>query len=205
VWLIVVAAVLVVVAVAATAVLLTHRSAGDTTPPPTPTPTATKPTAPTHTPTPSPTVPAGYHRSTGPAGSSIAVPAGWTRQVRGSSSVLWKQPSTGAYIQVDAIPWGVEDPVEHWRVFEHEVRAKNTLPGFQEIRLSDRFSARGWTASDLEYTWNTRDHGTMRAIDRGFTANGRQYAILVAAPMGQWARYPAVLDGAFGSFQPATG
>jgi hypothetical protein len=201
-----VAAVLVVVAVAATAVLLTHRSAGDTTPPPTPTPTAAKPTAPTHTPTPTPgpTVPAGYHRSTGPAGSSIAVPAGWTRQAR-ENSVLWKQPSTGAYIQVDAIPWGVSDPVEHWRVFEHEVRAKNVLPGFQEIRLSDRFPARGWSASDLEYTWNTRDHGTMRAIDRGFTANGRQYAILVAAPMGQWARYSTVLDGVFGSFQPATG
>ncbi|GLY91367.1 serine/threonine-protein kinase [Actinoallomurus iriomotensis] len=204
-WLIVVAAVLVVVAVAAAVVLITHHSAGDTGPSPTPKPTTPTTPAPTPTPTPSATVPAGYHRSAGPVGSSIAVPDGWTHQPRGTSSALWKDPSTGAYIQVDAIPWGVKDPVEHWHIFEQEVQAKHVLPNFREIRLGGRFSPRGWPASDLEYTWTTADHGTMRAVDRGFTANGRQYAILVAAPESQWGRYSQVMNGVFGSFQPAAG
>ncbi|MFB9840339.1 hypothetical protein, partial [Actinoallomurus acaciae] len=201
VWLVVVAVVLVV-AVATATVLLTRHSADGSGPSPTPTPTV--PTA-GRTATAGPTVPAGYHRSAGPEGTSLAVPAGWTREARGSSSVLWKQPSTGAYVQIDTIPWGVKDPVEHWHVFEREVQAKNVLPGFRELRLSGRFSPRGWPASDLEYTWTTSDHGTMRAIDRGFTVNGRQYAVLVAGPASRWDSYPGVMDGVFGSFQPAGG
>jgi serine/threonine protein kinase len=209
-WLIVLAVVLVV-AVAAAAVLLTRGSADGSGPSSTPTrtvptqsPTSSPTSSPTPSPPPGPTVPAGYRRTAGPTGSSIALPPGWNRQTR-ENSVLWKQPSTGAYVQVDAIPWGVEDPVEHWHVFEREVQAKNVLPGFRERRLSGRFSYRGWPASDLEYTWTTSDHGTMRAIDRGFTANGRQYAVLIAAPAGSWPRYADVVQGVFGSFQPAGG
>jgi eukaryotic-like serine/threonine-protein kinase len=202
--LIAVAAVLVV-AVAAAAVLLTRHSAGGSSAKPSPTPTPA-PTTPTPSPslTPGPTVPAGYHRSQGPGRSSIAVPAGWTRQVLGPSSVRWTQPGTGAHIQVDSIPWGVDDPVEHWRNFAGEVRAKGTLSDFQQIRLSGRFAPRGWPASDLEYTWSS-DHGTLRALDRGFTANGRQYAILVAAPSGQWVHYATMMNGLFGSFKPGEG
>ena len=91
----------------------------------------------------------------------------------------------------------------HWRGFEAEVTSKNNLPGYRRIRLSGRFAARGWPASDLSYTWQTRDHGTMRAADRGFTANGRQYAILVAAPAAEWSRYAGLLEQVFESFQPA--
>ncbi len=116
------------------------------------------------------------------------------------ASVRWTDPSTGAQIQVDTIPWGTADAADHWRNFAREVRAKNTLPGFQELGLRDHTVVQRWPAADLEYTWETRDHGRLRALDRGFTANGRQYAILVAAPAGQWSRYefmPAVISDAF--------
>jgi hypothetical protein len=199
----IVALVVLLVAGLATVFLLSqhraHGTPGPTPPPPTPTPTAT----PTPTPTiPRPKTPPGFRRAAGPDGSRIAVPAGWTRQVIGPHSVRWTQTSTGAHIQVDAIPWGTPDPVAHWRKFEREVVAKNTLPGFHSTRLSQRFQARGWPASDLEYTWSTRDHGTLRAVDRGFTAGGRQYAILVAAPSGQWSSYSGVMGSIFDSFQP---
>jgi hypothetical protein len=45
----------------------------------------------------------------------------------------------------------------------------------------------------------------MRAIDRGFTANGRQYAILVAAPAGQWSHYAEMMNAVFAGFRPAKG
>lgn len=199
--LIVALAVLLVAGVTAF-VLLSHRSKhgppgpGSSTPPPVTTP------SPTPTPTPGPTTPVGFRRSSGPDGSKIAVPSGWIRQVIGPHSVRWTQFSTGAQIQVDSIPWGMSDPVAHWRRFEREVVAKNTLPGFHEMGLSERFDARGWPASDLEYTWSTRDHGTLRAYDRGFTAGGRQYAILVAGPSGQWSRYSGLMSTIFDTFQP---
>ena len=47
------------------------------------------------------------------------------------------------------------------------------------------------------------DRGTLRAHDRGFTANGHQYAILVAAPAGQWSRYSGLVTSVFDTFQPA--
>jgi serine/threonine protein kinase len=196
--------VVLLVAGVATFVLLSHKSASGSpdpkpsTPPASATPTPTPP--PTRTP--DPAMPAGFHRSKGPDGSTAAVPAGWTRQNIGLHSVRWTQTSTGAQIQVDAIPWGVADPAAHWRQFEREAVAKNNLPGFHEIRLSDSFDARGWLASDLEYIWSTRDHGTLRAYDRGFTAGGRQYAILVAGPSGRWSRYSDLMTPIFESFQP---
>jgi serine/threonine protein kinase len=197
--LLIVAAVLVVAAVVAAAVLLTRHSAkgspGRTSPTATPSPT---PTA-----SPRPTLPAGFRWSSGPDGSRVAVPAGWTRQVVGPSSIRWTQASTGEQIQMDTIPWRVADPVEHWRRFEGEVRAKNTVPGFNATRISDRFTPRGWPAADLTYSWLTRDYGTMRAIDRGFTANGRQYAILVTAPAQHWSKDAGLLNTIFDSFQPA--
>jgi hypothetical protein len=192
---VVVVVVLLAAATAAAILLSRHKANGSgAQTPPTPTPTPS--------PTLSPTVPAGFHRTNGPVGSSVAVPAGWTRQVLSDKSVRWTQTSTGAHIQVDSIGWGTSDPVAHWRQFEHEVVAKNTLPGFHETRLSGLIAPRGWPAADLEYTWSTRDHGTLRAYDRGFTEGGRQYAILVAAPSGQWGRYSDLPEAIFNSFQP---
>jgi serine/threonine protein kinase len=198
-------AVVVVVAGVCTALLLMRRSAHGSPDPTLSSPaTSTSPsTGPSASPTPSPALPAGFTRSAGLDGSSLAVPVGWTRRQRGPSSVIWIQPGTGAYIQMDDIPWGVAGPVEHWRRFEEDVLAKNALPGFREIRLSGRLDLRGWPAADLVYTWRTRDHGTMRAADRGFTVNGRQYAILVASPGRRWAGYSGMLKSIFDSFQPA--
>jgi serine/threonine protein kinase len=201
--LLIVAAVLVVAAVVSATVLLMRDSAtgspGRASASPAPT------LAPTPPPTSRPLLPAGFHWADGPVGTRIAVPRGWTRRVVGSNglSVRWTQASTGGQIQLDSIPWGVAGPVEHWRRFEGEVRAKNALPGYSRIDLSGPFTKRGWQGADLSYTWVTRDHGTLRATDRGFTANGRQYAILVAVPAADWSRHATLVDKIFRSFQPA--
>jgi hypothetical protein len=205
-----IALVFLLVVAACVVVLLTHHSAdsasGSTSPTPT-TPTtltrsATPATSLTPRSSPSDPVPPGYQRSEGPAGASLLVPTGWTRQVL-KNSVRWTQPSTGAQIQLDTTPWDYADPVEHWKEFERQVRAKNSLPGFHEVRISDRFTtSRGWPASDLEFTYQTRDHGTIAATDRGVTVNGRQYAIFVAYPYSSRNRYPDIAGRITDSFQP---
>jgi eukaryotic-like serine/threonine-protein kinase len=149
----------------------------------------------------SPAVPVGFVRAVGPSGSTLVVPAGWVRRVIGDSSVQWADQVTGAHVQVDTIPWAVADPVEHWRRFQVEAVRRGTLPGFRLIRLGGRFSARGWETADLEYGWRSR-RGRLRAHDRGFTANGRQYSILVAGPAERWVSYSRYMDVLFGSFQP---
>jgi serine/threonine protein kinase len=165
---------------------------------------AASPSAPSPPADSTPAVPPGFNRSHGPGGATLAVPHGWTRQAsRSGASVRWMDTATGAHVQVDTIPWGVQDPVDHWRVFEKDAVRNKTLPGFEPIHLGDRFAPRGWPAADLEYTWLTKGRGTLRAYDRGFTANGHQYAILVAAPADRWSRYSGFLDTIFASFQPA--
>jgi serine/threonine protein kinase len=160
-------------------------------------------TPPGSPPGPPPGVPAGYQRSGGPEGATLAVPPGWTRKVRSAASVTWSDPVTGAYVQLDSIPWGVTDPVEHWARFTNEVVSKKRLPGFRRTRLGPRFVARGWPAADLEYTWMSATYGRLRAYDRGFTAGGRQYAIMVAAPEVQWSRYSGLVNTTFTTFRPA--
>lgn len=150
-----------------------------------------------------PAVPAGFVRSVGPQGARLVVPVGWARRVVGGSTVQWIDPATGAHVQVDSIPWGVADPVEHWQRFRVEVVQRGTLPGFRFVRLGPRFSARGWQAADLEYTWRSR-RGRLHARDRGITAGGRQYAILVAAPVARWPAYAGYMDVIFGSFRPGS-
>jgi serine/threonine protein kinase len=202
-WLIVAMVVLVAV-LAVVGVLLMRHAAGGSSDSPSPSPSPTPP-RPTPTPSRSAITPAGWSRVQGPGGTSIALPAGWIRQMVKPESVQFVQRATGAQVQMDAIPWGVADPAEHWRRFAGEVKAKKTLPVFRELRLSGPFPARGWSAADFEYTWLTRDYGTLRGYDRGFTANGRQYAILVAGPAGQWDRFAGLPKTIFDSFGPPGG
>jgi hypothetical protein len=147
-------------------------------------------------------IPAGYERSEGPGGATLAVPRGWTRKVVTDASVTWSDPATGAYVQVDSIPWGVTDPVEHWARLTKDVVSKKRLPGFRQTRLGPRFVERGWAAADLEYTWMSATYGRLRAYDRGFTAGGHQYAILVAAPEIRWSRYAGLVKTTFMTFRP---
>jgi serine/threonine protein kinase len=195
---------LVVVVVLAVVVALAYRAAHSEprdarADPPPASPTASLVTSPPDT----PGVPAGYQRSDGPGGATLAVPRGWTRRARSDASVTWSDPVTGAYVQLDSIPWGVTDPVEHWTRFTNDVVSEKRLSGFRRTRLGPRFTARGWPAADLEYTWMSATYGRLRAYDRGFTAGGHQYALLVAAPQIRWSRYSGLVNTTFTSFRPA--
>jgi serine/threonine protein kinase len=190
------------VAVAAVTFLLYGPARSSSNRPSVSSPSVSSPSTPSPPADSTPAVPPGFGRSHGPGGATLVVPHGWTRQAIGAS-VRWMDAATGAYVQMDSIPWGVQDPAEHWRRFQQEVAQKRTLPGFKPLREGDRFVDRGWPAADLECTWLTKSRGPLHGYDRGFTANGHQYAILVAAPADTWSRYSGYLDTIFASFQPA--
>ncbi|MCO5997777.1 protein kinase [Actinoallomurus sp. WRP9H-5] len=191
--------VLVAAGIAVAAVI--HNSGGGGRP--APYDAATKQSTPTPRPSPTrspaPTVPAGYHKVTAQDGATLVVPKGWEHQTNGPQSELWIDQATGNRVEVDTIPWGTSDPVQHWVKWGHD--APQHLPGFQWVSSPTSVTERGWKAGDAEYSWNAGSHGKLYAIDRGFTVNRTQYAIMAAA--GSRSAAGTYFGAAFKFFRPA--
>ncbi|WP_243723320.1 serine/threonine-protein kinase [Actinomadura sp. 7K507] len=132
------------------------------------------------------------------SGFSIGVPPGWRRSVQGAS-VIWTDPASSAYIQVDQTPWS-GDPYEHWLEWERQAVADGKLKNFDRISLT-RTSVAGVPAADIEFTWS-RD-GVTRARDRGVIVDGRPYAVVVAVPAAQWNENEALVKNVLDTFRPS--
>ena len=142
-------------------------------------------------------LPDGLVPASGP-GYSIGIPRGWKRSVQGAS-VIWTDPASSAYIQVDRTPWS-GDPYEHWLEWERQAVADGKLKNFDRISLT-RTSVGGVPAADIEFTWS-RD-GVTRARDRGVIVNGRPYAVVVAVPASQWNENEALVKNVLDTFRPS--
>ncbi|SNR28745.1 serine/threonine-protein kinase [Actinomadura mexicana] len=174
------------------------QAAGQTTPV-----TQTTPTASSDDPAPTPgpsgqRLPDGLVRASGP-GYTIAVPRGWRRSVQGNS-VVWTDPASSAYVQVDRTVWS-GDPYEHWVTWEREAIADGKLQGFQRIGEITRTTVAGRPAADIEFTWS-RSGGT-RAKDRGVMVDGRPFAVVVAVPTSQWNENETLVNNVLDTFQPS--
>ncbi|MGI5206989.1 protein kinase domain-containing protein [Spirillospora sp. CA-108201] len=145
-----------------------------------------------------PQIPSGLVPASGP-GYTIAVPRGWRRSVQGNS-VVWTDPASSAYVQVDRTVWS-GDPYEHWVTWEREALADGKLQGFQRIGEITRTTVAGRPAADIEFTWS-RSGGT-RAKDRGAMVNGRPFAVVVAVPTSQWNENEALVNNVLDTFQPS--
>ncbi|WP_433175632.1 protein kinase domain-containing protein [Actinoallomurus sp. CA-150999] len=178
---------------------LQDKSAGRTAASGSPNPTPQQ-SSPSPSTTPSPTIPAGFRLVKAQDGSKLAVPEGWQRDKRSAQSERWIDPKTGDNIQLDTIPWETADPVQHWRVWN----GPSVLPGYQSVSTPHSLTARGWKAGDIEYSWLATWKGTRQrtyVLDRGFTVNGRQYALMAAA--GDRATAADHFKKAFTWFQPS--
>jgi hypothetical protein len=124
---------------------------------------------------------------------------GWIREERGAST-FWNDPASSAYVQVDRTGW-TGDPYHHWQVWERQVIANNTLPGYRRIGLArSRVIAndgRVFAAADLQFAWGGR-----QGIDRGVRAGGRSYAVLVAASQADWPAHRLTVKNVINSFRP---
>ncbi|MFI0479554.1 serine/threonine-protein kinase [Actinomadura sp. 9N215] len=144
-------------------------------------------------------LPDGLVRSAGP-GFSIAVPRGWRRSQQGNS-VVWTDPVSSAYVQVDQTQW-TGDPYQHWVTWEQEAIADGRLKNFQRIGEITQTSVAGVPAADIEFTWS-RSVGVTRARDRGVIFNGRPYAVVVAVPASQWNANEALVKNVLDTFRPS--
>jgi hypothetical protein len=198
----------VVLAVAAAAAVLFLRSHGGSDPQPNPTNdqpvaggTSTPATSPaTHRPSPTAsTWPAGLRKVAGP-GYTIGVPPGWTRSSTGRG-VVWSNPVTKAYIQVDKTPW-TGDPFQHWATWKQQAIRDGLLKDFEQVGEIRQSSVAGLPAADIEFTWS-RSVGTTHALDRGVIANGQAYAVVVALPSSQWSGNAPLVKNVLGTFRPS--
>jgi serine/threonine protein kinase len=141
---------------------------------------------------------AGRKTVTGP-GYTLEVPAGWLRTASGSS-VIWRDPRTGAFVQVDRTGW-TGDPYAHWQSWEPRAIADGALRSYQRIGLS-RVPGAGYDAADLEFTYLTKGGNAMHAVDRGVRVGGRSYAVFVSIPVAQWTSRSQNADNFLDSFRP---
>ncbi|MFB4306162.1 serine/threonine-protein kinase [Actinomadura sp. GTD37] len=204
-----VAAAAVILTVAGVVLWMNRPSSGEPVTPQTPT-TAVQQSAPTtHSTSPSASpsspstgatpLPPGLVLQTGP-GYSIGVPRGWRRSEQGNS-VIWTDPTSSAYVQVDQTTWS-GDPYDHWVAWEREAIADGKLKGFQRVGEITRTQVAGRPAADIEFTWN-RTAGATRARDRGVLVDGRPYAVVVAIPESQWNGREPLVKNVLDTFRPA--
>ncbi|NUK62158.1 serine/threonine protein kinase [Streptomyces lunaelactis] len=130
----------------------------------------------------------GWHRAKDPAGFSLLVPDGWTRQMDGDQ--IDYTPDNGRHrirISSDTTP-DFENPYTHMLDMERNLRR---LPKYERLKLRPN-TYRDQTQSALwEFTWTEKkDHpGPRRAIDQMYIADdGTEYALYMSGPAGDWAK-----------------
>ncbi|MBM9504716.1 serine/threonine-protein kinase [Actinacidiphila acididurans] len=207
------AAVAVVVLASAAALVVTRLRSDDHTGPtagpspsapvstaPAPGPTATGPTATAPSTTPPPPVPAGYHLVSRPDhGYAVPVPDGWTRTVKDNGDeVDWVDPTGLVGLKVSALPFGSNDPYQHWVTLEPQTR--DQVHQYHRERL-ERTTWGNEPAAIWQFTFSgsIRD---FRAADLGFgKPGGTEYAVYLSAPKSQWATYLPVFQTAVDGFR----
>jgi hypothetical protein len=131
----------------------------------------------------------------------IAIPNRWQQTSRSSRGIVWSDPVTKAYVQVDPTPW-TGDPYDHWVQWEKEAIADGNLKNFQRQGPVTRTSVAGRPAADIEFTWS-RSVGGTHAIDRGVIVNDTPYAVVVAVPSSQWNENEQLVKNVLNTFQPS--
>ncbi|MFJ2022995.1 protein kinase [Streptomyces sp. NPDC087897] len=134
-----------------------------------------------------PEIPEGWHRVDDPAGFSLLVPDGWTRQVQDGQ--IDYTPDGGAHrmrISVDPDP-DFDHPYLHMQNMEEQLSER--LPGYQRIGMEEN-TFRDRPGALWEFTWNeTKDHaGPRHGIDQMYYGGpgGPEYALYLTAPQDGW-------------------
>jgi hypothetical protein len=141
------------------------------------------------------TAPAGFHTYRDESGFSLAVPDGWLPS-RSGTQVKFQDPTSLRYLLIDQTDQPKQDPKQDW-----EEQEKSFAPSHRNYkRISiESVPYRDYPAADWRYTWATQT----QAVNRGFVAGDKGYALYVSGPRSTWAESEAVFKQAAKTFQPA--
>lgn len=166
-------------------------------------PTTTKPPARKHPAKTKPRtgagLPAGFRTYHDTTGFSVAVPAGWQR-VRDGSRVDFRDPAGGRFLRIDQTDSPQPDPVADWR--RQAAYVSKRLPGYRTVSITAA-DYRGYPAADWQFEFGAGGDRRIRVVDRGFTVDGKGYAIYWSAPAARWASSLDDFHTFAKTFQPA--
>ncbi|WP_037648539.1 hypothetical protein [Streptomyces flavidovirens] len=148
-----------------------------------------------------PQVPAGYRLVVDTGGFTIAVPEGWERSLE-NDRVFYRTADRASLVQVFQVTEAGMTPGKAVRLASQGLR--DGTEGYDEIRVGpvDGAVNEGQSA-ELVYEYDSEESGgRRRGVERVFrVSSGELWAVLVAAPAGEWPRQQKVLDTAIEHFQ----
>ncbi|RPK59638.1 hypothetical protein EES43_18150 [Streptomyces sp. ADI96-02] len=144
--------------------------------------------------------PAGFAVRDDAEGFRIAVPQEWGERTRASGGVFYRPADGTDLLQVFRVSEPGMTALDAVRAASEE---RSVNPGFEEVRIG-AVDAAGGEAAELVYAYDSEEAGGRRQVaERVFTAaDGRLYAVLVAALDADWPRQQEVLDIAVQHFDP---
>ena len=145
-------------------------------------------------------LPAGWTRYTDPSVRwSIGVPAGWRVDPSGSS-VFFRDPAGGRYLQVDTKYPAGPSAKGAWEDQERAFRSSHS--GYHRIALTD-VSWRDYPdVADWEFTYSSGG-ASLHAVDRGAVVSNRGYGLFFQTHADQWDASQKLRQQFYASFQPA--
>jgi len=142
--------------------------------------------------------PAGFSTARDPEGFDIAVPEGWRRTVEGPS-VFFTSPDDSTKIQVFELHGPEATPYESAQEAE---RLASRNRDYEQVTLA-QLGAAAMDPAQLEYTYQSKESGARRILDRRFAAqNGTMYAVLIIGPAGDRAQEQSLHDAVLETFCP---
>ncbi|MDF3291067.1 serine/threonine-protein kinase [Streptomyces silvisoli] len=153
---------------------------------------------------PAPTAPPGYHVVDDPAGFTMAVPNGWTRQVNSDGrNIHYVDTQSKCDLLVSIEDYAGPSPLQHFRDLEVTLKGDNN--GYSPLRMNStqaQINGQQVPAAIWEWKWNGKVR-TYHAIDLGFgKEGGTEYAIYLSAPDSEWQQRLPAFDNAVKTFQP---
>ena len=133
----------------------------------------------------------------GPIGYRIAHPRGWHVSSRGTQT-RFADPDSGTYLLVDWTATPGTSPTADWQAQSASFGASHQ--GYRELGITTtafkQFPAAAW-----EYVYSAGG-AQLHAVDLGFVAGSRGYALNFQAREQDWARSQSTFERFKESFQP---
>ncbi|MCX5376430.1 serine/threonine-protein kinase [Streptomyces sp. NBC_00091] len=147
--------------------------------------------------------PAGWNKVTDPAGFTLFVPQGWTRQMDGNQ-IDYTSDNGKHYIRIAADPTpDYVNPYTHVLDLEKQVQKRTD---YKRLKLNPNTFRDSTQAALWDFTWTEKGvhAGPRRAIEQMYIApNNTEYAIYMTGPVADWDTTRQQFDIVLSGWAPA--